>query len=575
MGHRFPILLRFPEILRQRLVQLTQAFDQARAREDYAGRYLPVYPVKVNQERAVVEALVGAAGCGIGLEAGSKPELVMALVLAPPSGTIVANGYKDRDYVRLALLATRLGHRVFLVLEKPSELGRILEESSDLGITPHLGIRVRLSSIAGGKWQNTGGAKSKFGFTIPELIETVARLEQSDRKGTFELLHFHMGSQIANLRDIQGALQEAGRIWGELRGRGIRLDTVDVGGGLAVDYDGTRSRGDCSMNYSVGQYAEVIVRTFKEAAQAVGCPEPDLLSESGRALSAHHALLVTDIVETEPPASEDPPVRSAHPDWALGELWSLHKQEASLAPEEAYQEAVFWLAEVHARFNRGQIGLDGRAEAERLFHLILRQLERRWEPFARAGVADLRAELEERLAGKMFCNLSIFQSMPDVWALDQVFPVVPLTGHDRPSVRRVRLYDLTCDSDGRIDQYVGAGCLMPSLPVPADCGQPPWLGFFLLGAYQEILGDMHNLFGATDSAVIETTESGFQVMTRHRGDSALDLLRHVHLEASEIERRVADKLALASCPEETARSLRTELAQILEGSTYLTGAPRP
>ena len=572
MGHRFPILLRFPEILRQRLAELTLAFARARDRERYTGQYLPIYPIKVNQERAVVEALVETAGSGIGLEAGSKPELVMALALAPRMGTIVANGYKDRDYVRLALLASQLGHRVYLVLEKPTELGHILEESRVLGITPRLGIRVRLSSIAGGKWQNTGGAKSKFGFTIPELIETVDRLEQSDLRGTLELLHFHMGSQIANLRDIQEALREAGRIWTELRGRGIALGTVDVGGGLAVDYDGTRSRGDCSMNYSIGQYAEVIVRTFKEAAQAAGCQEPDLLSESGRALSAHHALLVTDVVETEPPSTEALPTRSAQPDWALGELWSLYEQEAAQSPQEAYQEAVYWLAEVHARFSRGQIGLEGRAEAERLFQLILRQVERRWAHSVHAGAPDLHAELEERLAGKIFCNLSIFQSMPDIWALDQVFPIVPLTGHNRPFIRRVRLYDLTCDSDGRIDQYVGSDCLMPSLPVPAASGQSlPWLGFFLLGAYQEILGDMHNLFGSTDSAVIESSESGFRVTSRHRGDSARDLLGHVHLEVSEIERRVADKLAHAVCPEQTARSLMAELLHILEGSTYLTG----
>ena len=572
LGHRLPILLRFPEILQQRLGQLVLAFERARGREGYTGQYLPIYPIKVNQERAVVEALVGTAGSGIGLEAGSKPELVMALALAPPGGTIVANGYKDRDYIRLALLATRLGHRVYLVLEKPTELERILEESRALGIIPQLGIRVRLASIAGGKWQNTGGAKSKFGFTVPELIETIDRLEQSELRGRLELLHFHMGSQIANLRDIQGALREAGRIWAELRQRGMALGTVDVGGGLAVDYDGTRSRGDCSMNYSIRQYAEVIVRTFKEAAQAAGCSEPDLLSESGRALSAHHALLVTDVIETEPPISETRPTRSAHPDWALGELWSLYGQEAVQTPQEAYQEAVYWLSEVHARFSRGEIGLEGRAEAERLFQLILRQVERRWTPSIQAGVSDLYAELEERLAGKMFCNLSIFQSMPDIWALDQVFPIVPLTGHDQPATRRVRLYDLTCDSDGRIDRYVGPDCLMPSLPVPESNGQPPpWLGFFLLGAYQEILGDMHNLFGGTDSAVIESTEAGFRVTARHRGDSARDLLHHVHVEGSEIERQVADKLVQADCPRESAQNLMAELKHILEGSTYLTG----
>ncbi len=568
-GLRFPILIRFPEILKQRLAELTGAFALARRREGYRGTYLPVYPVKVNQEHAVGTALVDAARDGIGLEAGSKPELVMALALAPARGTIIANGYKDRAYIRLALLASQLGLRVFLVLEKPTELDLVLEEARALGCQPTLGVRVRLASIASGKWQNTGGAKSKFGFTIPELLETLERLSRAGWLDRLELLHFHLGSQIANLRDIQGALQEAGRIWAELRQRGVPLRSVDVGGGLAVDYEGTRSRSDCSMNYSMEQYAEVIVRTFQEAAQAAGCEAPDLLSESGRALCAHHAVLVTDVIEMEPPPAAPEPGQRPDPDWALRELWALYGREAeSQAPEEVYQEALYWLQEILARFSRGVLDLETRAEAERLFQALIQRLQSRWDP-GRVGSAELRAELEERLAQKMFCNLSIFQSLPDIWALEQIFPIVPLAGLDRPGARHVRLYDLTCDSDGRIDRYVGPDCLTPTLPVPEVAPGMLRLGFFLVGAYQEILGDMHNLFGATGSVVVERVDGEIRHSRAHPGDTARDLLGHVHWEETEIRSRLEAKLGHARLSGEASQAFRATVAEVLAGSTYL------
>ncbi|MHB1544643.1 MAG: biosynthetic arginine decarboxylase [Gammaproteobacteria bacterium] len=568
-GLRFPILIRFPEILKQRLAELTNAFALARRREKYEGTYLPIYPVKVNQEHAVVTSLVEGAVGGIGLEAGSKPELVMALALVPPGGTIIANGYKDRAYIRLALLAGQLGLRVFLVLEKPSELGLVLEEARRLECIPRLGVRVRLAAIASGKWQNTGGAKSKFGFTIPELLETLERLEDSGWLGNLELLHFHLGSQIANLRDIQGALQEAGRIWAELQGRGVPLRTVDVGGGLAVDYEGTRSRSDCSMNYSIEQYAEVIVRTFQEASLAAGCAAPDLMSESGRSLCAHHAVLVTDVIETESPHTVAGLKPRSDPDWALRELWALYeREEESATPEEVYQEALYWLQEVHARFSRGVLDLAMRAEAERLFQALIQRLESRWDP-GRGGSLELRAELEERLAQKMFCNLSIFQSLPDIWALEQIFPIVPLAGLARPPARHVRLYDLTCDSDGRIDRYVGSECLTPTLPVPDAAPGALWLGFFLIGAYQEILGDMHNLFGATGSVVVERVDGRVRHSRAHPGDTALDLLAHVHWDEAEISSRLEEKLRQSHLADATRQAFRETVANVLSGSTYL------
>lgn len=568
-GLRFPFLIRFPEILKQRRADLIRAFADARRRESYRGAYLPIYPVKVNQEHAVVTALVEGAPGEIGLEAGSKPELLMALAASPEGGTLIANGYKDRAYVRLALVAGQLGHRVFIVLEKPTELGLVLDEARRLDCIPRLGIRVRLASVASGKWQNTGGARSKFGFTIPELLETLDRLEALGLRESLELLHFHLGSQIANLRDIQGALQEAGRIWAELTRRGVPLRTVDVGGGLAVDYEGTRSRSDCSMNYSLEQYAEVIVRAFKEAAEAVGAREPDLLSESGRALSAHHAVLVTDVIETEAPFADVEKAPRPDADWALAALWALHaREEASAIPEEIYQEALYWLQEVYARFSRGVLDLETRAEAERLFQMLLRKLEARWQP-GHSGSFELREELEERLAQKMFCNLSIFQSLPDIWALEQIFPIVPLAGLDRLPTRHVRLYDLTCDSDGRIDRYVGPERLTPTLPVPEVAPGPLWLGFFLVGAYQEILGDMHNLFGATGSVVVDRVEGRIRYTEMHRGDRALDLLRHVHWDEREIPSRLEEKIRNARLSEPAARVFRTTVEEVLSGSTYL------
>ena len=568
-GLRFPILIRFPEILRQRLCELTRAFADAGCGGRYAGGYLPIYPVKVNQEHAVVTSLVEGAPGGIGLEAGSKPELVMALALAEPCGTIIANGYKDRSYIRLALFAGKLGLRVFLVLEKPSELDLVLEEAHRLECIPRLGVRVRLASIASGKWQNTGGAKSKFGFTIPELLETVDRLEAAGGSGNLELLHFHMGSQIANLGDIQGALQEAGRIWAELRGRGIPLGTVDVGGGLAVDYEGTRSRSDCSMNYSMKQYAEVIVRAFQEASTQAGLRAPDLMSESGRALCAHHAVLVTDVIETEHLSTGAILKPRPDPDWALRELWTLYERdEASAAPGEVYQEALYWLQEIHARFSRGALDLASRAEGERLFQLLIQRLGAHWDP-GRPHQTELRAELEERLAQKMFCNLSIFQSLPDIWALEQIFPIVPLAGLLHPPARNVRLYDLTCDSDGRIDRYVGPECLTPVLPLPDAPAGALWLGFFLIGAYQEILGDMHNLFGATGQASVEVVDGAIRISRVHPGDTALDLLRHVHWDEAEISSRLEEKLKRAHLSDATGQTFRQTVESVLWGSTYL------
>ncbi|HSO99878.1 MAG TPA: biosynthetic arginine decarboxylase [Thioalkalivibrio sp.] len=564
-----PVLIRFQDILSDRVHRLRQAFDNAREEAGFTGSYTVVYPIKVNQQRSVVEQILDAGGDRVGLEAGSKPELMAVLALSRPGGVIVCNGYKDREYLRLALIGRLLGHRVYIVIEKPSELDGVMEAARDLGVRPMLGMRVRLASIGKGKWQNTGGEKAKFGLSASQSLKLLERLRDADMLDCMQLLHFHMGSQIANIRDIQAGMGEAGRFYAELRRLGADIQVVDAGGGLGVDYEGSRSRNDCSMNYSLQEYANNIVRGIMNTCREYDLPHPQIFTESGRALTAHHAVLITNVIDTErapeqgdlaPPVGDEPLI--------LQDMWQLYENAEGVAPTEVYHDMAHWLSEVQAMYTHGLLDLSQRARAETLYAATCRRLV--GDESLRLPT-EIRHEITEKLADKYFCNFSVFQSIPDVWAIDQIFPIMPLHRLDEAPSQRAVLQDLTCDSDGHVDRYVEAGGTDTSLPLhPLREDEPYLLGIFLVGAYQEILGDLHNLFGDTDSInVVLEADGGYRLEQPERGDTVDELLRYVHFDPETLAAAYRDKVAAAGLDETLGRRILEELEHGLTGYTYL------
>ncbi|AEF98646.1 biosynthetic arginine decarboxylase [Methylomonas methanica] len=549
-GWNFPVLVRFTDILPDRIRRLQQAFDQARSAHDYAGRYTPVYPIKVNQQGNVVESIVSAEH--IGLEAGSKPELLAILGLAKPGGTIVCNGYKDRLYIRMALMGQLMGLSVFIVIEKPSELELIIEEAAKLNVRPLIGLRVRLSTISAGKWQNSGGEKSKFGLHASEVLQLVARLREKSLLDCLQLMHFHMGSQIANIHDIKLALKEAGQFYLQLHKLGANIATVDAGGGLGVDYDGSGSRRECSINYSMSEYAENIVRGFAEVCRDHNLPQPNIITESGRAITAHHAVLITNVTEVESLQGAD-------------NLPAAVFNNVS----EAYHNAQFEMAEARARFVQGDLSLPELAETEKNYVGLCQQIRNNLNPHNHQHREILR-ELDEKLADKVFCNFSLFQSMPDIWGIDQIFPIMPIHRLEQQPIRRAVLQDLTCDSDGRIDHYVDHQNISNTLPLHAIAENEEYLiGFFMVGAYQEILGDMHNLFGDTHSVNIELDGDGYRFGECMEGEDVSELLDYVHINTAELKAAYRQKLDNTRLSSSQKQAFEQELLAGLNAYTYL------
>lgn len=574
-GLSLPVLVRFDDILRDRVRRLHRAFGQARDRHDYQGHYRPVYPIKVNQQHSVVRALLSAGG--LGLEAGSKPELLAVLAMAPEDETLVCNGYKDREYVRLALLGRRLGRRIFIVIEKPSELDLVLEEARRLEVEPLLGVRVRLAAAAAGKWQNSGGEKAKFGLSAGQILALIERLRAHQALSWLVLLHAHLGSQIPNLQDIASGVRELAQFYAELRAAGAPINTLDVGGGLGVDYEGTRTRAYCSVNYSLEQYADTILAVLVRHCGERGLPHPDLISESGRALSAHHAVLIADVVDREAapggdcPASD--PLDAAHP--LSRELATSLAAAHRDPPEEVHERVRELLAEVRVAFVGGALSLAVRARAEQLHAAINRVLRARLSHGNRRQ-RELLDGINASLADKIFCNFSLFQSLPDIWAIDQIFPILPLQRLDELPTERGILHDLTCDSDGCISHYVDQDGIEASLPLHAPCqdgeSAPYLIGFFMVGAYQEILGDIHNLFGDTDAvniALDPTAPEGYRLGDLERGDSTEELLRYVHFEPRMLLARYRRMLESVPLDSATREAFYLELKAGLYGYTYL------
>ncbi len=569
-GLAAPVLLRFPHILCDRVQRMVAAFAQARRRHGYSGAYTPVYPVKVNQQRYVVESLLGTPGVRMGLEAGSKPELLAVLALAPGQGaTVVCNGYKDREYVRLALIGARLGKRIHIVIEKPGELDLVLREASELGVEPLLGLRVRLGAVASGKWQNTGGERAKFGLSAGQALALVERLRACGHLDWLRLMHFHAGSQIPDLADLSAAMQEAARYYLALRQCGAPIEVVDVGGGLGVDYEGTGSTHYCSVNYDLESYAEVVVAALARVCAEQGAPQPEIITEAGRALVAHHAVLVARVVDTE---RMDGGLRApaAHPGEPreIQRLRALERDPDPADAQRVHRRARRLLEEMQALFVEGEVDLRLRAVAEALYARTCAGLLR---GDAQVLPRALQEELGARLADKYFVNFSIFQSLPDIWAFDQIFPIVPLTRLDEQPVRRAVLHDLTCDSDGQISRYAHGGGVGTTLPVHAlRPGERYALGFFLVGAYQEILGDRHNLFGDTHSVDVELGPGGaFRFACPEAGDRVEALLRSVHYDPDRLFETYRHKLVRAGLSDDELRQLLGELALGLRAYTYL------
>ena len=576
-GMRSPMLIRFSDILASRIQHITGAFNTAISDYEYRGQYHGVYPIKVNQQHQVVEEIIEfGAESRMGLEAGSRPELLIALALLDtPDALLICNGYKDRAYVETALLAQRLGRRPVIVIDRYRELDRVIQASRELGIRPHLGLRAKLTARGAGKWAGSTGAGSKFGLSPAELLAATQRLEQESMLGCLELLHVHAGSQITSIQAHKEALREVSRIYVGLHQQGAPLGMLDVGGGLGVDYDGSKSNFHSSVNYSVQEYANDVVATIQETCDEAGIESPDIITESGRALSAHHSVLIFDTLEVnevvcggvpEPVLPEDHKVLHA-----LAEIWS-NIQIGTL--HEAYHNVVQLREETATLFSHGYINLEIRSRVESLashcYEKILGLI-----PQLDMVPEDLTT-LERELADTFYGNFSVFQSAPDHWAVGQLFPVMPIHRLDEEPTRRAIIADLTCDSDGKIDKFIAPAEAKDVLPLHRWTGAPYYIGMFLVGAYQEILGDLHNLFGDTNAVHVRLLCGEGMPRIEHivEGDLVDEVLNYVQYETKSLTERVratAERALRAGQMSRTDADLLCDLyEQGLREYTYLS-----
>ncbi|CRY55323.1 arginine decarboxylase [Yersinia intermedia] len=573
-GQRLPALFCFPQILQHRLRSINAAFKRARESFGYEGDYFLVYPIKVNQHRRVIESLV-SSGEPLGLEAGSKAEMMAVLAHAGMTrSVIVCNGYKDREYIRLALIGEKLGHKVYLVIEKMSEIKMVLEEAERLNVVPRLGVRARLASQGSGKWQASGGEKSKFGLSATQVLQLVDMLRDANSLDSLQLLHFHLGSQLSNIRDISTGVRESARFYVELHKLGVNIQCFDVGGGLGVDYEGTRSQSDCSVNYGLNEYANNVIWGIGDACNEHGLPHPTVITESGRAVTAHHTVLVSNVIGVERNEFNEPQPPAADAPRALESLWDtwleMQEPENRRSLREWLHDSQMDLHDVHTQYAHGMLELTQRAWAEELYLSICNDIQKQLDPSNRAH-RPIIDELQERMADKLYVNFSLFQSMPDAWGIDQLFPVLPLEGLDKPPERRAVLLDITCDSDGTIDHYIDGDGVATTMPMPPyDAENPPLLGFFMVGAYQEILGNMHNLFGDTAAVDVYVFPDGtVEVEQTDEGDTVADMLEYVQLNPEKLLAHFRDQVKQTDLDTELQAQFMEEFETGLYGYTYL------
>lgn len=574
-GIQLPILLRFTDILRHRVGEIHEAFRNAIREFDYRGDYCCVYPIKVNQQRHVVEEILDfGRPFNFGLEAGSKPELLAVLALTNGGETpIICNGFKDDEFIKMTMMARKMGKQIIPVVEKFTELEAIVRHAQELKVKPVIGVRVKLASRGAGRWKSSAGYRSKFGLTITEVIEAFEFLKNCDMADSLQLVHFHLGSQITNIRNVKNALNEAARVFVEMSRISPSLRYLDVGGGLGIDYDGSQTDFESSVNYTLQEYANDVIFRVKSVCEEAGVPHPIIISESGRAVVAYHSLLVFDVLgvsnfdrymaPTEIPAEAPQPI---------SDLFSIFRDLSKKNIIESYHDAVQAADEAMNLFNLGYLSIELRALNERLFWALcgkMLKLVREMD-----YIPEELQGLEALLSDTYFCNFSIFQSMPDSWAIKQLFPIMPIHRLNEPPTRRGVLGDITCDSDGKIDQFIDLRDVRNTLELHPYDGKPYYLGAFLLGAYQEILGDLHNLFGDTNAVHISLDENGeINLDAVIKGDTVREVLHYVQYSADElaakmrkdVERAVrAGKLSV-----DEARQLQSFYELGLEGYTYL------
>jgi arginine decarboxylase len=575
-GLKLPLLVRFSDIVSSRVRGLSRSFAKAIADYSYEGRFRGVYPIKVNQQRHVVEEIVRfGAPHRIGLEVGSRPELIIALALLDtPGALLVCNGYKDRGYIETALLAQRLGRTPILVIDRFPELDLVIKTSRALGIRPHIGVRARLMTKSVGKWADSSGERSKFGLSAAEIVEAVDRLRAENMLDCLELMHFHIGSQITAIRAHKDALREACRIFVGLHAMGARPHLLDVGGGLGVDYDGSQTNFSSSMNYTMQEYANDVVSSIQEACDETRVPHPDIVTEAGRAMVAHHSVLIFDVLgtselriaETPEPVSEDDPR-------VLQDLYETWNGLSRKNPLEGWHDLIQLKEEAGTLFALGYLDLRARARVEKLFQAGCEKLLRIVRELPQ--VPEELEDLEKTLADTYYGNFSMFQSMPDHWGFKQLFPVMPIHRLDQEPTRRGIIADLTCDSDGKIGEFIDQHDVRKTLELHRVNGEPYYIGVFLVGAYQEILGDLHNLFGDTHAVHVRVDDAG-RTLIEHvvQGDKVREVLDYVEYDRAELVSRVEEtaKAAVArgELGHEEAQHLLKRYEQALEETTYLS-----
>ncbi|REK12759.1 MAG: biosynthetic arginine decarboxylase [Planctomycetota bacterium] len=575
-GIGLPILIRFAEILKHRLGEIYQAFDRAIAEHKYNGSYCCVYPIKVNQQRQVVEEVVRfGKPYHFGLEAGSKPELLTVVAMADEETPIICNGFKDAEFIEMAMMALKIGRRIIPVVEKYTELELILDAAERIGVRPTIGMRVKLAARGSGRWQHSGGYRSKFGLTVSEILRALEVLKSRGMEDCFKLLHFHLGSQITNIRHIKAALNEAVRVYVDLARQGAGLSYLDVGGGLGVDYDGSQTNFESSANYTLQEYANDVVYHVQSVCDEAGVPHPTIVSESGRAVVAYHSALVFSVLGVSGQGESEVPLELPQDvEQPLNDLLDTYQHLTVRNVLEGYHDASQALDMAMSLFSGGYLPLEQRSVAENLFWAICHKIQRLVKQLE--FVPEELENLDALLSQTYFCNFSLFQSMPDSWAIKQLFPVMPIHRLDERPTQHAVLGDITCDSDGKLEQFIDRRDVKKTLPLHPFNGEPYYLGAFLLGAYQEILGDMHNLFGDTNAVHVSMDEGGQAVLeTVIKGDTVREVLDYVefNVEALRTQFRASVERAVREGRigyEEAGQFLRF-YEDGIEGYTYLEG----
>jgi len=570
-----PVLLRFPDILDNRIETISSCFEKASKEYGFKGSYFNIYPIKVNQVRPVVEEIMRyGKKFNIGLEAGSKPELHAVLAITQnPEALIICNGYKDESFIELALLAQKMGKRIFLVVEKLNELRQIITISKRLKVKPNIGIRIKLASSGSGKWEESGGDQSKFGLNASELIEAVEIAKSSKILEQIKLIHFHLGSQITNIRKIKNALRECSQFYVQMKKLGCNVEFVDIGGGLGVDYDGTRSFSPSSINYTIQEYVNDAIYMLQDASDKNDLPHPNIITESGRSLTAHHSILVFDVLETTTIPEWDYNYKITENDHEnVRELFNLLENLTHTTMFETWHDAQQIREDSLDLFSLGMIDLKTRALIERLFWSIAREvyqlsLELKHQP-------EEYRPLSKMLADKYFCNFSLFQSLPDSWAIDQIFPILPIHRLNEKPTRVATIQDITCDSDGKIDNFIGSRNFSHYLPLHEfKESDPYYLGVFLVGAYQEILGDLHNLFGDTNAVHVVVEDDEFKIKQIIDGETVAEVLDYVQYNAKSLVRTmetwVTTSVKQGKITAEEGKEFLSNYRSGLYGYTYL------